>query len=129
MTGETKMKSFFEENGGTYTEVNGYLIPDLVLPDEPVYHFGVWGHRRLNYLKKHRRGFYTILLTSGKLGEHLHEIDVSAREGWELIIEQMKAAQGVTEQLKADDMMRWVGMVNNIRACADEIVRNELIYS
>jgi len=122
-------KSFFEQNGGTYTEVDGYLIPDLVLPDEPVYHIGVWGHRRLEYLKKHRKGFYTVLLTTGKLDEHLHAIDVSARERWELIIEQMKTAQGVTEQLKADDMMRWVGMVNNIRACADEIIRNELIYA
>ncbi|MCL2433117.1 MAG: TnpV protein [Clostridia bacterium] len=122
-------QSLFEQQGGTYSMVNGYRIPNLVLPDEPLYHIGVWGHRRLDYLKKHRKGFYTILLTSGKLGEHLHEIDISARERWEIIIEQIKKAQGVTEQLKADDMMRWVGIVNNIRACADEIIRHELIYA
>lgn len=121
------MKSFFEENGGTYSMVNGYRIPNLTMPDEPVYHIGVWGQRRLNYLKKHRRGFYTVLLTTGKLNEHLHEIDVSTRERWETIVEQMKIEQDVTEQLKANDMMRWVGMVNNIRACVDEIVRSELI--
>lgn len=84
-------------------------------------------NRRLDYLKKHKRIFYSNLLTSGKLAEHLHEIDVAAFERHETIVKQMMKAQGVTEQLKADDMMKWVGMVNNIRNCADEIIRNELI--
>lgn len=121
-------KSFFEENCGTYRMVGDYRLPNLTLPDEPEYEIGIWGQRRMDYLKKYRRVFYTNLLTSGKLAEHLHEIDVTAFERRELIIKQMKKMQGVTEQLKADDMMRWVGMVNNIRACADEIIRNELIY-
>ena len=122
------MKSLFEQNGGTYRMVDGYRIPNLTLPDEPEYHIGIWGQRRLDYLKKHRKGFYAVLCTSGKLREHLHEIDVSAHERWKLIIKQMMEAQGVTEQLKADDMMKWVGMVTNISACADEIIRSELIY-
>jgi len=122
------MKSLFEQQGGTYRTVGDYRIPNLTLPDEPDYTIGIWGQRRLDYLKKHRRIFYTNLLTSGKVFEHLHEIDVSAHERWELIIKQMMLAQNVTEQLKADDMMTWVGKVNNIRNCVDEIIRSELIY-
>ena len=123
------MKSFFEQTGGTYSMVGDYRIPNLVLPEEPEYRIGIWGQRRRRYLKKHKKGLYSILLTSGKLSEHLHEIDVTAFERRELIIKQMKEAQGVTEQHKAEDGMKWVGMVNNIRACTDEIIRNELIYT
>ena len=122
------MKSLFEQNGGTYSTVGDYQIPNLSLPDEPEYHIGIWGQRRLDYLKKHKRIFYATLLTSGKLNMHLHEIDETACERHELIVKQMMTAQGITEQLKADDMMKWVGMVNNIRSCADEVIRNELIY-
>ena len=116
----------------TYTKNGDYYLPDLKLPDDGLgeeIHIGIWGQRRLDYLKKHKRVLYTKLLTSGKLRAHLHEIDIAARERWELIIEQMKAAQGVTEQLKAKNTMLWVGKVNNIRACADEIIREELIYA
>ena len=122
------MKSLFEQNGGTYRTDGDYRIPNLTLPNEPEHHIGIWGQRRLGYLKKHRKGFYSVLLTSGKLNEHLHEIDVTAFERRELIIKQMKEAQGVTEQMKADDCMKWIGMVTNISACADEIIKNELIY-
>lgn len=122
------MKSLFEQMGGTYSTVGDYQIPNLALPDESEYLIGIWGQRRLDYLKKHKRIPYTNLLTSGKLNAHLHEIDVTAFERCELIVKQMMAAQGVTEQLKADNMMKWVGRVNNIRNCADEIIRNELIY-
>lgn len=108
--------------------VGDYRIPNLILPEEPGYTIGIWGQRRLDYLKKHKRGLYTNLLTSGKLNSHLHEVDETAFKWHELIVKQMMAAQGITEQLKANDMMKWVGMVNNIRNCADEIVRNELIY-
>lgn len=123
------MKSLFEQQGGTYTQVGDYQIPNLVLPDESEYHIGIWGMRRLDYLKKHKRILFTNLLTSGKLNKHLHEIDETAFERHDLIVRQMMAAQGITEQLKADNMMKWVGMVNNIRNCADEIIRSELIYS
>ena len=115
----------------TYTEVNGYKIPDLALPDDGLgeeVHIGIWGQRRLDYLKNHKRVLYSSLLMSGKLRAHLHEIDVTAFERWELIIQQMMKAQGVTEQLKAENVMLWVGRVNNIRACANEIIRSELIY-
>lgn len=122
------MKSLFEQNGGTYSTVGDYQIPNLTLPDESEYHIGIWGQRRLDYLKKHKRIFYATLLTSGKLNMYLHEIDETAFELYELIVKQMMTAQGITEQLKADDMMKWVGMVNNIRSCADEVIRNELIY-
>ncbi|MDD4412987.1 MAG: TnpV protein [Oscillospiraceae bacterium] len=121
-------KSLFEQIGGTYIQIGDYQIPNLALPDEPEHHIGIWGQRRLDYLKKHKRGLYTDLLTSGKLNAHLHEIDIAAFERHDLIVKQMMATQGITEQLKADDMMKWVGMVNNIRNCADEIIRNELIY-
>jgi hypothetical protein len=121
-------KSLFEQQGGAYRMVGDYQIPNLTLPDEPEYTIGIWGQRRLDYLKKHKRVLYTNLLTSCKLSEHLHEIDIAAFERRELLIEQMMKSQGITEQLKADDMMTWVGKVNNIRNCADEIIRNELIY-
>jgi ribosomal protein S6 len=132
MTGETMMKSSFEATDGTYTEVNGYRIPNLAMPDDGLgeeIQIDVWGMRRLDYLKKRRKALYTDLLTSGKLRAHLHELDVTARERRERIIEQMMTAQGVTEQFKAENQMLWVGKVNNIRACADEIIRNELIYN
>ena len=116
----------------TYTEVNGYRIPNLIVPDDGLgeeVHIGIWGQRRLDYLKKHKRVLYTNLLTSGKLRAHLHEIDVTAHERWERLIKQMMEAQGVTEQMKTKDAMLWVGKVNNIRTCVDEIIRNELIYA
>ena len=128
LIGEITMKSLFEQNGGIYRMVNGYRIPNLTLPNEPEYHIGIWGQRRLDYLKKHRKCFHTVLLTSGKLAEHLHEIDETANERRELIVKQMKVAQGVPEQLKSSNGMKWVCMVNNICACADEIIRAELIY-
>jgi len=122
------MKFLFEQNGDTYRMVNGYRIPNLTLPNELEYHIGIWEQRRLDHLKKHRKGFYSVLLASGKLVEHLHKIDETAFERREMIIEQMKEAQGVTEQRKANDMMKWLGMVNNICVSADAITRNELIY-
>ena len=123
------MKSLFEQNGGTYRQENDYRIPNLTLPDEPEYEIGVWGRRRHEYLKNHRKGLFTILLTSGELNEHLHEIDISAHERKETIVTQMMKAQGITEKLKAKSQMKWIGLVNNIRASADEIIYKELIYS
>ena len=80
-------------------------------------------------MKEHKRVLYYTLLTSGKLYEHLAEIDSSARDMAEYLTKKMARKQGVTEQLKAEDMMRWVGLMNNIRACADEIVLNDIVYS
>lgn len=115
----------------TYTEVNGYRIPNLNLPDDGLdkeVYIGIWGQRRFDYLKKHKRILYTSLLTSGKLRAHLYEVDIATCARLEIIIEQMMKVEGVTEQLKSENAMLWVGRVNNIRNRADEIVRNELIY-
>ncbi len=116
----------------TNQDVNGYKIPNLALPDDGLgdeMQIGTWGQRRLNYLKQHRCALYSELLTSGKLRGHLHEIDVTAHKRRELLMRQMQATQGVTEQLKAENQMLWVGKMNNICASVDEIIRSELIYA
>ncbi|MCL2083018.1 MAG: TnpV protein [Oscillospiraceae bacterium] len=123
------MKTTFEQFGGTYRIENGYRIPNLTLPDdEPEYEIGIWDRRRFDYLKNHKKGLFSAMLMSGKLNQHIHEIDLLAYERHETIVRQMMVSQGVTEQLKAGNQMEWVGRVNNICACADEIVRDELIY-
>jgi len=122
------MKSLFEQNGGTFRMAGDYLIPNLTVPDEP-HHIGVWGRRRLSFLKIHKRILYVNLLTSGKLTEHLREIDVTAFERLETIIRQMAEAQSITEKLKSENQMLWVGRMNNIRVCAEEIISNQIIYT
>ncbi len=123
------MKSIFEQLGGTYHEENGYLIPDLRLPTEEEQPIGTWGQRHLDYLKQYRRVIYTNLLTSGKLNAYLADIDRQAQERFERLIEGMKQAQGITERLKEENALEWTGRLNNIRACAREIVNEELIFS
>ena len=122
-------KSIFEEMGGRYEKLGGYLIPCLTLPTEKEPVIGVWGQRHLRYLKEYRRVTYTNLLTSGRLNAYLADIDRQAQERFETLIEQMKQAQGITEQLKAENALVWVGRMNNIRACAREIVEREIIYT
>ena len=116
-----------EQTGITYTLVGDYYIPDLVLPTEKEYGIFGWGRKRQHYLKNHRRGLYLQVLTSGKLNAHLHEVDGEATNRMELLVSQMAEHDGVTEQLKATDQMGWVGLMNNIRHCAEEIVLKELI--
>ena len=123
------MKSTFEEMGGTYTRVGDYFIPDLVLDDEPEYQIGKYGRMRERYLKEHRRAAYAELKLSGKLDEHLAEIDQACNERMDTIIAQMKEREGVTEALKASDQMAWVGAMNNIRSRAEEIVLSEVVYA
>ena len=123
------MKSLFEQLGGTYHEENGYLIPDLRLPAEEEQPIGTWGQRHLDYLKQYRRVTYTNLLTSGKLNAYLADIDRQAQERFEQLIEGMKQAQGITERLKEENALEWVQHLNNIRACAREIVNEEIIYN
>lgn len=122
-------KSLFEQLGGTYHEENGYLIPDLRLPDEEEQPIGLFGRRHLDYLKQHRRVTYINLLTSGRLNTYLVEIDKQAQERFERLIEDMKQAQGITEQLKVENALEWTGRMNNIWACAMEIVNEEIIYA
>ena len=88
-----------------------------------------YGRLRERYLREHKRLMYYTLLTSGKLYEHLAEIDTSARDMAEYLIKEMARKQGVTEELKGKDMMKWIGLMNNIRACVDEIVLNDIVYS
>ena len=121
------MKSLFEQLGGTYHEANGYLIPDLRLSEEeqPI---GIWGQRHLDYLKQYRKVTYTTLLTSGRLNSYLADVDRQAQERFERLIEDMKQAQDITEQLKTENALEWTGRMNNIKACAREIVEQEIIY-
>ena len=122
------MKPIFEQLGGTYHEENGYLIPDLRLPVEEEKSIGTWGQRHLDYLKQYRKVTYTNLLTSGRLNAYLANINEQAQERFERLIEDMKQAQGITEQLKAENNLEWIGRLNNIRACAREIVNSEIVY-
>ena len=122
-------KTIFEEMGGTYARQGDYLLPCLFLPAEkenkPI---GVWGQRHLRYLKQHRKVLYTNLLTSGKLNSYLADIDKQAEDMFLRLVEQMTEREGVTEQLKAENQMEWVGAMNNIRHRATEIVNTELIF-
>ena len=121
-------KTIFEEMGGTYIRHGDYFIPCLTLTEEEQRFIGVWGQRHLRYLKEYRRSVYLNLLTSGRLNSYLADIEEQAQERFERIIEQMKQAQGITEQLKVDNAWEWVGRMNNIQACAREIVDKEIIY-
>ena len=122
-------KSLFEELGGKHERQGDYLIPCIALPAEEEQPIGLFGRRHLDYLKQHRRVTYTNLLTSGRLNSYLADIDRQAQERLERLIEGMKQAQGITEQLKAENALEWVGRMNNIRACAMEIVNTEIIYA
>ena len=121
-------KTIFEKMGGTYTQIGDYLLPDLELPEEGQQPIGIWGQRHRRHLKEHRRATYTTLLTSGKLNSYLANIDRQAEELFSRLVKQIAGAEGVTEQLKADNQMEWVCRMNNIRNRAMEIVNGELIY-
>ena len=121
-------KTVFEEMGGTYIRQGDYLIPCLTLPEEEQRFIGVWGQRHKRYLKEHKRTVYITLLTSGRLNSYLADIEEQTQERFERIVEQMKERHGVTEQLKAENQMDWVARMNNIQACAREIVDKEIIF-
>lgn len=113
----------------TYTKVGDYNLPNLVLPqDERDLSFGKYGRMRQKYLEHHRRAMWINLLTSCKLNEHLHEIDVQCNEMVEQIVKGLAKQNGIDENLKATDQMKWVGLMNTFKAQAEEIVTNELIY-
>ena len=113
----------------TYTRQGDYNLPNLLPPqEEPVPH-GKYALLRKKFLKEHRRVTYTNLLTSGRLSSHLAEIQQTAQRRMEEIVAQMARSQGVTEELKARDQMAWIGEMNNIRNAAEEIIREDLIYS
>lgn len=123
-------KTIFEEMGGTYVWQGDYNLPCLSLPAEkenkPI---GVWGQRHLRYIRQHKRVLYTTLLTSGNLNSYLADINEQAEDLFFRLVKQMAECESVTEQLKAENQMEWVGAMNSIRYRATEIVNTELIYS
>ena len=122
-----KLPKYTHENGIDYVLVGDYYIPMLTLPEEnrPI---GRWGQMHQKYLKENRPGYYSSLLLTGKLWTYLADLDEQAQERLDRIAEQMQAAEGVTEELKADDQLEWVRRCNSIRSRAEEIVRAERIY-
>ncbi len=121
-------KTLFDQMGGTYSRVDDYMLPNLLLPQEakPI---GIWGQRHKCYLREHKRATYTTLLTSGKLNSYLADVDEQAEKMFPRLIRQMAEREGVKEQLKAGNQFEWVRLMNNIRNRAIEIVTINLIYT
>ena len=122
------MKDRMIQNGIEYERRGEQYYPLLDLGEQTSYQIGKYGKLHLEFIKKHRRGTYTTLMTENRLNEHLHNIDLQAHEEIDLHITQMAKQMGVTEELKAFDPMRWVQMMNNIKASAEEIVLKEVVY-
>ncbi len=116
-----------EKNGLDYTLVNGVYLPNLI-STETNYEIGHWGQRYLTYIKQNKKVLFNSLLTGCKINSYLHDVDVRATEMYDRLVKQLKEQQGITEQLKADDMMAWVQAMNGITNQAREIVYNEIIY-
>ena len=112
----------------TYRTEQGYRLPNLLPPQEPEITLGRYGLLRRSFLEQHRRVVFTNLLTSGTLNAHLSEIEETARRRKEALVTELARRQGVTEEMKAADQMKWVGLMNSIRSAAEETVLNELIY-
>ena len=121
------MKTLYENLGGTYHEENGHLVPNVTLPEQTDYQIGKYGRMHLDYIKNHRRGRYTTLLTEVKLNARLHEIDIEANKMLEGIIPRLATEKGIDENLKAHDMLHWVAEMNNIKASAEEIVLRKVV--
>ena len=118
-----------EQTGIGYTLQGNYYLPDLALPEQEDEPIGVWGQRHLKYIKQHRKILYINLLTSGKLNEHLADIDKQTEDMFFRLVKQMVERDGVTEQLKTDNQMEWVARMNNIRISARDIVNKDIIYT
>lgn len=120
------MQTTFEKMGGTYRRVGDYLLPDIEVPESP--QIGIWGQRRLQYLRTNKRVLHTTMLIGDTLKAHLEEVDKSAEEMFNRLTVQLKAQEGVTEELKANNQLAWVQRMNSIRNRVAEIVYKELIY-
>lgn len=120
--------TIFEEMGDTYTRQGDYFLPNLALPEEEQKPIGVWGQRHRRYLKEQHKVLYYNLLTSGKLSSYLVDIDKQAETMFSRLVKQLAEKEGITEQLKAENQVLWVGKMNNIRNRAVEIVNAELIF-
>lgn len=121
------MESIFEQSGGTYTVQGDYRLPNLTLPAEDERPIGVWGQRRLNYLKHHRKVLYFNLLTSGKLHSHLADVEEQAQDLFSRLVKEHAEKAGITENLKATDQMKWVQSINNIQWSINEYIEKEII--
>lgn len=117
-----------KQTGISYTLQGAYYLPDLDLPDKDKQTIGIWGQRHLRDIKQHHKVFYTNLLTSGKLNGYLADIDKQAENMFSRLVKQMAEREGVTEQLKVENQMEWVGRMNNIRNRVIETVNSDLIY-
>ena len=123
-------KYIYNEQNGLWYELQGdYYIPCLVLDEEDTQPIGMWGRKHLRYIKEHRPVIYTTLLLSGKMNSHLAQIDNRATEMYDLLMLQLAEKEGITEQLKAQNQMAWVGAMNNILNAAEEIVNAEVIFA
>lgn len=120
------MQTIFEKMGGTYRQEGDYLLPNLEAPESP--QIGFWGQRRLQYLRTSKEVLYMTMLMSGTLKDHLEEVDKFAEDMFVLLVKQLSAIEGVTEELKAADQMAWVSQMNSIHNRVKEIVYQELIY-
>ena len=120
----------YDEGNGLWYELQGnYYLPCLKLPEEEQVHIGIWGQRHLNYLRENRRALLSDLQLSGKLNGYLADIDRQAEEVFNELVKKYAKILGVTEQLKAENQMKWVSLMNNIRACAMETVNRDIIYA
>ena len=126
---ETSMKSLFEQMGGAYTLQGDYYLPNLTLPAEENKIIGIWGQRHLRYIRQHRKVFYTNLLTSGRLNGYLADIDRQATELFFRLMEQMAEHEGISEKLKSEHSMEWIGRMNALRESAAEIVNAKVIFA
>ena len=122
------MKSIFEQQGGTYTIQGDYCLPNLLPPTEEERPIGVWGQRKLNYLKNHRKVLYYNLLTSGKLHSHLADVEEQAQDLFSRLVKEYTKKEDITEQLKATDQMKWVQKMNNIRERVMETVYSDVVF-
>ena len=127
--GNKMANTIFEQTGGTYTQIEDYLLPDLELPEEEKEaNIGVWGMRHKRYLKQNHKVLYYNLLTSGKLNSYLADIEQQAQDLFLRLVKDLAEKENVTEELKATDMMLWVQKMNNIRNRATEIINADIIY-
>ena len=120
-------KSTFEQMGGTYRQEGDYFLPNLTVPESVS--VGIWGQRRRQYLREHRKALYSALPLSGKLDSHLDDINQQAEDMFSQLVEQMATQEDITEQLKVKNQMEWVGRMNSIRSAVEEIVNAEIIFA
>ena len=123
------MKERFIENRIEYVKSGNYYIPNLTVPDDKVYNIGKYGRMHAKFINENRPCFYSMKMMDGTWLAYLEEIDTSAKEMLDRLIKDMSVKQGITEELKANDQMAWVGLMNNIRHSVEEMVMNDIVYS